>query len=150
MEFCYGLTCRYNIESSGLPPKCDGCNYYEIDSNGDRISDLEAGLKKGLKNGYEKEVVLFEELMLSDVSKALRNLFFTTTSATNGSQLFHHGGAFPAMKFGNATTHDGSGSIDNSDSLTTRFAVRVVDVLPNRNMLVEGIRQFGRPDVREF
>ena len=43
------------------------------------IECVEAGLKKGLKNGYEKEVVLFEELMLSDVSKALRNLFFTTT-----------------------------------------------------------------------
>ena len=45
------------------------------------------------------------------------------------------------MKFANATKHEGSGSIDNSDSLTTRFAVRVVDVMPNRNLLVEGIRQ---------
>ena len=43
------------------------------------IDCVEIGLKKGLKKGYEKEVVLFEELILSDVSKALRNLFFTTT-----------------------------------------------------------------------
>jgi flagellar L-ring protein precursor FlgH len=45
------------------------------------------------------------------------------------------------MKFENATKHDGSGTIDNSDSLTTRFAVRVADVMPNRNLLVEGIRK---------
>ena len=77
----------------------------------------------------------------SGVDASISNLFFTTSNATNGSQLFHHGGAFPAMKFGNSTTHEGSGSIDNSDSLTTRFAVRVVDVMPNRNLLVEGIRQ---------
>jgi flagellar L-ring protein precursor FlgH len=77
----------------------------------------------------------------SAADASISNLFFTTTSATNGSQLFHHGGAFPAMKFGNTTSHDGSGSIDNSDSLTTRFAVRVADVMPNRNLLVEGIRK---------
>ena len=77
----------------------------------------------------------------SGVDASISNLFFTTSSATNGSQLFHHGGAFPAVKFGNSTKHEGSGSIDNSDSLTTRFAVRVVDVMPNRNILVEGIRQ---------
>jgi len=77
----------------------------------------------------------------STADASISNLFFTTTSATNGSQLFHHGGAFPAMKFGNTTSHDGSGSIDNSDSLTTRFAVRVADVMPNRNLLVEGIRK---------
>ena len=77
----------------------------------------------------------------SDVDASISNLFFTTTNPTNDSQLFHHKGAFPAMKFANATKHEGSGSIDNSDSLTTRFAVRVVDVMPNRNLLVEGIRQ---------
>lgn len=77
----------------------------------------------------------------SSADASISNLFFTTSSATNGSQLFHHGGAFPSMKFENATKHDGSGAIDNSDSLTSRFAVRVADVMPNRNLLVEGIRK---------
>ena len=45
------------------------------------------------------------------------------------------------MKFANSTSHSGTGTINNSDSITTRFAVRVVDVLPNRNMIIEGIRR---------
>ena len=43
------------------------------------INCIETGLKKGLKAGYEKEVLQFEQLMISDVSKALRNIFFTMT-----------------------------------------------------------------------
>ena len=43
------------------------------------IDCVQTGLKKGLKAGYETEVIQFEQLILSDVSKALRNLFFTTT-----------------------------------------------------------------------
>jgi 3-hydroxyacyl-CoA dehydrogenase / enoyl-CoA hydratase / 3-hydroxybutyryl-CoA epimerase len=43
------------------------------------LNCVETGLKKGLKAGYEKEVLQFEQLMISDVSKALRNIFFTMT-----------------------------------------------------------------------
>ncbi|MDG2343531.1 MAG: 3-hydroxyacyl-CoA dehydrogenase NAD-binding domain-containing protein [Flavobacteriales bacterium] len=43
------------------------------------LNCVETGLKKGLKAGYEKEVIQFEQLMISDVSKALRNIFFTMT-----------------------------------------------------------------------
>ena len=43
------------------------------------IECVKIGLQKGLKAGYEAEVIKFEELILSNVSFALRNLFFTTT-----------------------------------------------------------------------
>ena len=43
------------------------------------IECVKIGLQKGLKAGYEAEVIKFEELILSNVSSALRNLFFTTT-----------------------------------------------------------------------
>ncbi len=43
------------------------------------INCVETGLKNGLKAGYEKEVIQFEQLMISNVSKALRNIFFTMT-----------------------------------------------------------------------
>ncbi len=65
---------------------------------------------------------------------------FLLGTSTGGSGAFKHKGAYPAMKFSNATSHAGTGTIDNSDSITARFSVRVVDVLPNGNLIVEGIR----------
>ena len=65
---------------------------------------------------------------------------FLFGTSTDGSGAFKHKGAYPAMKFSNATSHAGTGTIDNSDSITARFGVRVVDVLPNGNLIVEGIR----------
>ena len=43
------------------------------------IECVKIGLQKGLKAGYEAEVIKFEKLILSNVSSALRNLFFTTS-----------------------------------------------------------------------
>jgi len=43
------------------------------------IDCVKTGIKNGNSAGYESEVILFEELILSDVSKALRRLFFITT-----------------------------------------------------------------------
>ena len=43
------------------------------------INCVEIGLNNGLEKGYEAEVEKFEQLMLSDVSKALRGLFFNMT-----------------------------------------------------------------------
>src|SRR5262249_34574945 len=47
----------------------------------------------------------------------------------------------PAMKFGGSQSFDGSGKINNSEKITARIAVRVVDVLPNGNFIIEGRRE---------
>ncbi len=44
------------------------------------INCVETGINKGSDNGYNAEVVKFEELILSDVSKALRGIFFNMTN----------------------------------------------------------------------
>ena len=36
---------------------------------------------------------------------------------------------------------EGSGAVNNSGSINSRFAVRVVDVLPNNNLIIEGVRR---------
>lgn len=72
------------------------------------------------------------------VDASISSFLFGTS--TGGSNAFKHKGSFPAMKFSNATSHKGTGTIDNSDSITARFSVRVVDVLPNGNLIVEGAR----------
>lgn len=57
------------------------------------------------------------------------------------SKLMTKGGQLPAMKMSSSDGFTGGGQVKNSDSITARFAVRIVDVLPNENLVVEGSRQ---------
>ncbi len=75
----------------------------------------------------------------SSADVSMSNFLFSPAN----SGLLTKGGAFPALKFGSTTDFDGGGSIKNSDSITTRFGARVVEVLPNRNLVVEAMRQTG-------
>jgi flagellar L-ring protein precursor FlgH len=52
-----------------------------------------------------------------------------------------HKGQMPAMSYNSDATHDGSGNINDSETVVAKIAVRVVDVLPNRNLIVEGKRE---------
>lgn len=57
------------------------------------------------------------------------------------SGVLKHNGETPKtdLKIG-TNTHDGSGTISNTHSVSTRISVQVVDVLPNGNMVLEGTR----------
>ena len=52
-----------------------------------------------------------------------------------------HKGQMPAMSYNSDATHDGSGSINNSETVVAKIAVRIVDALPNGNLIVEGKRE---------
>jgi len=45
------------------------------------------------------------------------------------------------LKFNGSTDHAGGGTINNSEKIVARIAVRVIDVLPNRNLVIEGSRE---------
>ena len=57
------------------------------------------------------------------------------------SKFLTKGGQLPAMKMSSSDAFTGGGAVKKSDSINARFAVRVVDVLPNENLLIEGSRQ---------
>ena len=57
------------------------------------------------------------------------------------SGLLTQGGKYPALKFDAKNNFDGSGAVGSSEKITARISVRVVDVLPNRNLVIEGTRQ---------
>ena len=57
------------------------------------------------------------------------------------SGLLTKGGNYPAMKYANDSEFAGGGQINNSETITARLPVRVIEVLPNGNMVVEGRRQ---------
>ncbi len=56
------------------------------------------------------------------------------------SGLMTQGGQMPAVKMNGKTGFNGGGAINNSEKIVARIAVRVVDVLPNKNLLIEGSR----------
>jgi len=57
------------------------------------------------------------------------------------SGLLTKGGNLPAMAYNSDHKHDGSGAINDSESIVAHIAVKIVDVLPNRNLVVEGKRE---------
>ena len=50
-------------------------------------------------------------------------------------------GTTPAVSYNSDLKHDGSGAINNSETIVAQVAVKVIDVLPNGNMLIEGRRE---------
>ena len=56
------------------------------------------------------------------------------------SGLLTKGGQLPALKLKSDQSFDGGGKINNKETITARISVRVVDVLPNQNLVIEGRR----------
>lgn len=50
-------------------------------------------------------------------------------------------GSMPAVNYNSDVKHDGSGAINNSETIIAHVAVKVVDVLPNKNLVIEGRRE---------
>jgi flagellar L-ring protein precursor FlgH len=57
-----------------------------------------------------------------------------------GSRLGTHNGALPSTSLSAGSSFSGGGQVANSQSLSARAAVLVSDVLPNGNLVVEGVR----------
>lgn len=57
------------------------------------------------------------------------------------SGLLTKGGQLPAMAFSDKNSFAGGGQIANQEVITAMLAVKVIDVLPNGNLVVEGRRQ---------
>jgi flagellar L-ring protein precursor FlgH len=59
------------------------------------------------------------------------------------SGLLTKKGQLPALKLNGKQDFTGGGQINNSERLTARIAVNVVDVLPNGNLVIEGTKQIS-------
>jgi flagellar L-ring protein FlgH len=73
----------------------------------------------------------------SSLSAAITSFLYSPGS----SSLLTKGGSLPAMAYNSDHKHDGTGAINNSESIVAQIAVRIVDVLPNGNFVVEGKRE---------
>lgn len=79
----------------------------------------------------------------SDISAKLQSFFFSPNASTLLTKKNKSTGRreLPALEMSSENKFDGGGKINNSESIIARFGVRVVDVLPNENLIVEGVRQ---------
>ena len=73
----------------------------------------------------------------SGLSAAITSFLYPQSA---GSFLLHRG-KMPAMEYKSDITHDGSGNINNSETVVAKIAVTIVDALPNGNLMVEGKRE---------
>jgi len=73
----------------------------------------------------------------SSLSEAITSFLYSP----GASGLLTKGGTLPAMAYNSDSKHDGSGAINNSENIIAKIAVRIVDVLPNNNFVIEGKRE---------
>ena len=57
------------------------------------------------------------------------------------SGLMTKAGKYPALNMNNKTTFDGSGSVGSTETIASRITVRVIDVMPNHNLVIEGTKK---------
>lgn len=61
----------------------------------------------------------------------------------DASKLLTKKGKMPALKINTQQDFEGGGRISNNEKVTARIAVRVIDLLPNGNLVIEGTRQIA-------
>lgn len=75
----------------------------------------------------------------SGINAAIEAFLFSP----DASKLLTHNGKMPSIKLNAKQNFDGGGKISNAEKVTARIATRVVDVLPNGNLVIEGTRQIS-------
>jgi flagellar L-ring protein precursor FlgH len=73
----------------------------------------------------------------SSVDASISSFLYSPTA----SGALTKNGKLPALSATSASSFDGSGKIANNEAITDKIAVRVIDVLPNGNLVLEGTRQ---------
>lgn len=83
----------------------------------------------------------------SDDAESTQNKESTRTSTTNDAvgqfvfpNLLTHAGSLPALSTSGKSDYTGGGQITNQQSVNSRAAVMVTDVLPNGNLIIQGVR----------
>jgi flagellar L-ring protein precursor FlgH len=72
----------------------------------------------------------------SSLSAAITSFLYSP----GASGLLTKGGQLPAMAYNSDHKHAGNGVIKDSESIVAEIAVRIIDVLPNGNLVLEGKR----------
>lgn len=72
----------------------------------------------------------------SSLEDAVQRFIFSAAASGLGT----HNGELPSTNISGNANYSGGGEISNNQSLTGRAAVLVTDVMPNGNLVIEGVR----------
>jgi len=98
--------------------------------------------------------VLVEETTSLSATQKTKNE--KTAGVTNSisqflfSGLLTHNGETPSTDISGDNDYEGKGEISNDQTLTATVSVIVTDILPNGNLLIEGIRSTGFSKERQY
>ena len=79
-----------------------------------------------------------------DISASISSFFTGSIQnkiSSNNPEVNAGAAQLPKLETTSQNKFEGSGAVNNSGSINSRFAVRVVDVLPNKNLIIEGVRR---------
>lgn len=82
----------------------------------------------------------------SSANNAITQFLFPLAASKAGT----HNGTYPGTAFDGSSNVASSGEINNKASLTSRAAVLVTDVLPNGNLVLEGVRRVAMGGERQY
>jgi flagellar L-ring protein precursor FlgH len=77
-----------------------------------------------------------ESTRASTLNDTVSQFLFSPAS----SGLLSHNGAAPSIQVAGKSDYTGGGQVSNSQTVTATAAVMVTDVLPNGNLVIEGVR----------
>ncbi len=72
----------------------------------------------------------------SSLEDAVQRFVFSAAASNLGT----HNGELPATSIAGKANYAGGGEVQNNQSLSSRAAVLVTDVMPNGNLVIEGVR----------
>ena len=88
--------------------------------------------------------IVVSEAVAASNSQSTKSTRDSSISDTVSNFLYpnlgSHKGSMPSLSLSGKASYDGGGDISNTQSLVSRAAVLVTDVLPNGNLVIEGMR----------
>jgi flagellar L-ring protein precursor FlgH len=134
----YGLL-TFLLTTPGLAPaqslwKADSSRALVADKRAVAVGDLLTILVQ--ENNTASKDNSTKTAKSSAIDASISSFLYSPTA----SGFLTKGGQMPALKLNASQDFDGGGKISNSEKITARITVRVSDVLPNKNLVIEGRR----------
>lgn len=101
---------------------------------------------KESKSGVEGAVSNVLNQLITGLPNTLLGKKYVTSAKDNSIVI----PSAPTLPVSGANSYNGGGEIQNKQTITARAAVQVIDVLPNGNLVIEGLREISFSKERQF